>query len=82
MEFLSFIWANWHLVLAFVVAVMAVLRVIAEQLTAIGVTMNKPELGAVAKVILTGCFYLGKFIGFFGLGTPSAVIQAAALKLK
>ena len=70
-----------EIIIAIVVGVQALLRVVAEILTALGSKLNKPELSITAQYIGIAVFWIGKILGLFGIGTPTAVkaeIVAAA----
>jgi O-antigen/teichoic acid export membrane protein len=64
---------NWQLIIVVIVAVQTILRLVAELLTSLGNMLNKPELSAAAKTLGVVIYWLGKIIGFFGLGVPTAV---------
>jgi hypothetical protein len=72
---------TWETIVAILVAIMTMLRGVAEVLTYLGNKLNKPEFTKVAQYIGTALYWIGKIVGLFGIGIPSTVLKIEADKL-
>ena len=80
MDVLSKLYDNWQIFILIYPGLCIMLRGLSEGLSLIGTALNRPEMAKIATGIGSMLDFIGKIIGYFGYGTPSAAKKVIAGK--